>query len=79
MLLEVRILELEGIADFLDQHTQTITHSGISPDEVQTLANVMSRKGGYRLVPIGDALSFSNVWDGVSLLEHMTRHITICN
>jgi hypothetical protein len=61
------------IAPLLNRHTQTITHLGLSEQELSALADVMARHGGYRLVPIGEALSFSDVWDGVDLLTRIPQ------
>jgi len=75
MLYDVSISNITQISPVLNRHTQTITHLGLSKAELTTLIQIMARYGGYRLVPIGNALSFSNVWDGVDLMDHMTRQL----
>ncbi len=54
---------------------QTITHFGIDAAGVEQIAQVLSGRGGYRIVPVGEALQFEPVWDGVDLVRHMTRII----
>ena len=61
-----------GTVNFrLQAFTKCLTLSDameVSEQELSALVDVMARHGGYRLVPIGEALSFSDVWDGVDLL-----------
>ena len=56
---------------------QTITHSGLTNAELELLANGIAGRGGYRIVPIGQALQFDTTWDGIELYEHMTRKILV--
>lgn len=77
MLYDIAISDITQIAPALNRSTQTITHLGLDEQELSALVKVMESHGGYRLVPVGEALSFSDIWDGVDLLEHMTRRITI--
>lgn len=77
LLYDIIVSNVSQIAPLLNRHTQTITHLGLSEQELSALADVMAYNGGYRLVPIGEALSFSDVWDGVDLLSHMVRQITV--
>lgn len=77
MLYDIVVADVSKISPLLNKHTQTVTHLGLSEQELSALVDVMARYGGYRLVPIGDALSFSNVWDGVDLLSHMVRQISV--
>ncbi len=46
-------------------------------DELHNLAMKRVSRGGYRVVPIEDALSFSEIWDGIPLLDHMIRQIVV--
>jgi len=77
LLYDINIADITQIAPFLNRHTQTVTHLGLSEHEISTLADVMLRHGGYRLVPVGEALSFSEIWDGVDLFAHMVRQVTV--
>ena len=77
LLYGVKINEIIELAPYLNRQTQTITHLGLTPDQITSLANVMSQRGGFRLVPLGEALSFADIWDGVNLISTMTRKITV--
>lgn len=77
MLYDIIVSDVSQISPLLNRHTQTVTHLGLSEQELSALVDVMERHGGYRLVPIGEALSFSDVWDGVDLLSHMVRQISV--
>jgi hypothetical protein len=68
---------LEPIAKIVTRKVQTLTHFGLSPNQVTQLAQRISGRGGYRIVPIGQALQFEPTWDGVNLFEHMTRRIVV--
>lgn len=77
LIYEITVQDVSQIGPLLNRQTQTITHLGLSKQELSNLADVMARRGGYRLVPVGQALSFSDIWDGVDLLSHMVRQITV--
>ena len=50
---------------------------GLDALEIDNLKEIMSKYGGYRLVPVGEALNFSYLWDGIDLILHMTRKISV--
>ena len=77
MIYDIDLNNISQISKYLDQTTQTITHAGLDSSEISELTEIMSTYGGYRLVPLGEALSFSDVWDGIDLIAHMTRKITV--
>ena len=76
MLIEVPLNDIRDVAEFLNRQTQTVTHAGLTQDQTETLMDLMTVRGGFRLVPVGEALSFADVWDGVALMAHMTRLVT---
>lgn len=67
--------DIEDIRILAARSLQTVTHFGLNPQKVEQLANVLRGRGGYRVVPVGQALQFEPVWDGVDLMRHMTRVI----
>lgn len=67
---------LEALVTHVDRRTQTLTHFGLNRNCLRALAEQLALRGGYRLVPIGDALKFDPDWDGIPLFSHMTRVIT---
>lgn len=76
---EWHVHDIFEIPPIVSRVIQTITHFGLSLDDVSSLSEKISGCGGYRLVPIGEALLFDTTWDGVDLFEHMTRNVVIRN
>lgn len=70
---------VEDVALLTSRSVQTLTHFGLGPDATNRLARAISGRGGYRIVPIGQALQFDTVWDGIDLMSHMTRRILVRN
>lgn len=77
MLYDIELDDITEIKKFLDRTTQTITHMGLGECDLNNLKKIMSKYGGYRLVPVGEALNFSYLWDGIDLILHMTRKISV--
>jgi|GEM_PF-224619 hypothetical protein len=74
---EYTVADIADIANFTTRKVQTLGHFGFSSEELKRLARAISGRGGYRIVPIGQALQFDVTWDGMELFVHMTRRITI--
>lgn len=76
-LCECHVADVADIAGFATRKLQTLGHFGLCGADLERLARAIAGLGGYRLVPIGEALQFEADWDGVPLLTHMTRRVTI--
>jgi hypothetical protein len=76
LLHSVDVHQLQDVACVVDRKTQTIAHFGFDQAALQSLARCLVSKGGYRIVPVGEALNFEPIWDGVDLFRSMTRMIT---
>jgi len=72
-----RFATLADVAAIATRKLQTITHFGFDEDQLTSLARAIAGRGGYRIVPIGQALNFAPTWDGVPLLSHMTRRVSV--
>lgn len=72
-----RLSSLEELPGLVDRRVQTLTHAGLSDRELQDLAYQLRSLGVDRLVPVGRALDFTDVWDGYDLPRELTRIITI--
>lgn len=66
---------IEDLAPLANRSLQTVTHFGIDAVACEALGQILRGRGGYRIVPMGQALQFEPVWDGVDLMRHMTRII----
>lgn len=67
-------------ADHLvDTRDQTLVHYGFPDDDLQAFVTRLNGRGLDRLVPVGEALSFEPIWDGVDLLAENTRRVVLRN
>jgi len=62
---------------FVQANSQTLTCIAYSRDEMKAIGEFLCVKGIDRVVPVGNALNFSPVWDGYVLLNEMTKRISI--
>lgn len=74
---EARIGQLAELLPLLDRRVQTLSQHGVGRDEWLALARQGLPRGIDRIVPVGQALDFSPVWDGVDLWRAFTREIDI--
>ncbi len=74
---ELRLDRLADLAPFMDRRVQTITHFGFDNATLADFVEVAQGRGGDRLVPIGEALAFSPIWDGYDLFREFTRIVEI--
>ncbi|MEV0591993.1 acyl-CoA reductase [Nonomuraea cavernae] len=72
-----RLGALAELARLVRRKDQTLTHFGFARAELEALAESLAGRGVDRMVPIGGALSFHRVWDGVDLPAEFTRLVTI--
>lgn len=77
LLFQMSMDNLSDITSLVRQDLQTLTTFGFDKDEKIKLARELNGKGGYRIVPVGSALNFNSIWDGIDLLGHFSRQITI--
>ncbi|MBY0417015.1 MAG: acyl-CoA reductase [Pararheinheimera sp.] len=74
LFLELQLAELSQLNPMLTQAHQTLTVWGIAPGLLKNW--LMSVHTGLdRVVPVGQALSFSPDWDGVNLIEQFSRKV----
>ncbi|RSN00325.1 gamma-glutamyl phosphate reductase [Nonomuraea sp. WAC 01424] len=72
-----RVRALAELIPLVERKDQTMTHFGFAPDELEELARGLGGRGVDRMVPVGSALSFDRVWDGVDLPGEFTRLVTV--
>lgn len=73
---QLRISSLSMLAPLLDRKVQSIVSHGISKADWGCFLD--ERPPGIdRIVPFGQALSFSAVWDGMDLLQEFTRAVVV--
>lgn len=77
LLFESSISQLADIMPLVRRDLQTVTTFGIDHEAKIALAHLMKGRGGYRIVPIGEALHFEAVWDGIDLIQQFSRLIVV--
>jgi hypothetical protein len=65
------------LAPAMNRQDQTFSHFGFSPAELRAFALELGGRGVDRIVPFGQALTFSAIWDGYDLPHEFTRLTTI--
>jgi hypothetical protein len=74
---QARVASLAELAPLVTRQDQTVTHFGFDPADLTAFARTLAGRGVDRIVPVGDALAFSAVWDGYDLLREFTRLTTV--
>lgn len=72
--LSIRKIEtIDELTDYMTGRDQTVAHFGLGADRLSKLADLAARRGVARLVPIGSALAFDQLWDGYDLVAELSR------
>ncbi|HSW04734.1 acyl-CoA reductase [Aquabacterium sp.] len=74
---ESRITQLDDLLPLLSRRVQTVSEFGFSRQELEQWARQAGPRGIDRVVPVGQALDFAPVWDGVNLWRAFLREIHI--
>jgi hypothetical protein len=61
----------------MNRQDQTFSHFGFAHDDLLAFANALGGRGVDRIVPFGQALTFSAIWDGYDLPREFTRLTTV--
>lgn len=69
---ELSIKNSSELAAIIDRKVQTISYFGLGSDELKDNFKCNSIFPD-RVVPVGEALNFSVIWDGINLLKSLTR------
>ena len=77
LFLESRVQTMEEVAGRFADKDQTLSYYGVSKEELITLVKAISNRAIDRIVPLGQALDFSSVWDGQQFLTSFTRKVVI--
>lgn len=72
---EYEAQKLEEIVQILGKTCQTITVLGVEKEQVEEIIIQYGVRGGDRIVPVGHSLELSLVWDGIDMINNMSRMI----
>ncbi|MEW9797575.1 acyl-CoA reductase [Alteromonas sp. CYL-A6] len=71
------LAELSDLAGLLRDKVQTISYAGIDKPDWIKFMQAPSINGVERIVPLGQALTFTPVWDGYDLFSELSRRVTV--
>jgi Acyl-CoA reductase (LuxC) len=74
---ETEVPQLNHILRILDARDQTLSYFGFEPEELRQLASSLPTRAVDRIVPVGSALNFSTIWDGIDLLQTFSREVDL--
>ena len=74
---EFHIQNMNNIKYLVNKKLQTITYFGYSKKFLHKFFNKNNFNGIDRVVPIGQALNISLVWDGYDLTNKLSRELEI--
>jgi len=71
------VASLLELVPAMNRQDQTFSHFGFAPEQVRAFAEALGGRGVDRIVPFGQALTFSSIWDGYDLPSEFTRLTTV--
>lgn len=74
---QVHVTRLRDAAPHIRRKDQTLTVFGLAEADVREFLQEVQGRGIDRVVPFGQALTFSRFWDGYDLLVELTRKTTV--
>jgi hypothetical protein len=77
LFLEANVPRLESALPYLTPKDQTLVHFGLDHAELTSFAARLPARAIDRIVPVGEALHFSYIWDGVNLFQAFTRIVAV--
>lgn len=76
---QVQLDSLEALVPLVSRRDQTLTAFGFSDPALRALAHRLGSRGIERIVPFGQALAFHRYWDGLDLLQALSRRVGVHN
>ncbi len=77
LLFEASAPALASIERWIDRKDQTLTHFGLSRQDLLGLAERLGGRGLDRIVPVGQALHLARFWDGYDLGAEFVRNVHV--
>ncbi|MFB5085880.1 acyl-CoA reductase [Psychrobacillus sp. PGGUH221] len=74
---EYDVERLADLAKMIIDKDQTLAYFGFNRSDLLVFIEGIETRGIDRIVPIGQALNFDDVWDGQSFLKSFTREVVI--
>ncbi len=77
LLFQSEVKSLIDLKSQLQPKDQTITYFGLKKIEIVEFLQSLDNRAIDRVLPIGEALSFTSIWDGYDLFQEFTRKILV--
>lgn len=77
LFLELELRSLSELAGIVSDKDQSLTYFGFTREQLTELVHSLDGRGIDRIVPVGQALSFNELWDGYHLLTYFSREIEL--
>lgn len=74
---QMQVEALAEVSPHIRRSDQTLAVFGIDERALHDFVGSVKGRGIDRIVPIGQALAFGHVWDGMDLLREFTRLVTV--
>ncbi len=74
---ETEVRSLDEITPLCGEELQTFTYLGFEQNEIVQWLNKTVPIGIDRVVPVGNSMDFSLIWDGFDLISEMSRIKTV--
>ncbi len=69
------LIHIKELASYINERVQTLTYVGFEKEYLMNFVMENNLKGIDRIVPLGQALDMDIVWDGMNLIERLSRTI----
>ncbi len=68
---------LDELENLVSRKDQTLAYFGFEKEELNNFVRKVNGAGIDRIIPIGQALNFSPIWDGYSLLNELSKRVNV--
>lgn len=76
-LYEYQVFDINDLFRKLPPSCQTVSHFGFDTETLYSAISQIGISGVDRVVPVGQALNFSEIWDGYDLLAQLSRQVQL--
>ena len=77
LIVQYFISSIHKLPQYIHDKDQTLSVFGFQHNDILKFISSLKNRGIDRVVPIGQALDFSHIWDGFDLIDCMSRKVDI--
>lgn len=71
--MEYNLKTMEELLPLCQSQCQTLAYYGVDLDQIKNFLKIYRPQGIDRVVPFGKTMDFELIWDGIDLIERLTR------